>query len=175
MGPRRLRRAGTRPTATSQKAPLTPEYQAIYEANLADQAAGGQGTDPTYICLRPACRASMNAYEPMEIVVTPKTTYMLIDHIHDSRRIFTDGRKWPSDVEPTFAGYSIGTWIDKDGDGRYDVLEVETRGFKGPRTFDDSGHPAARATTRRSSRSASISTRPIRTSSTTRSPSSTTR
>src|SRR6478672_7778608 len=24
--------------------PLTPEYQAIYEANLKDQAAGGQGT-----------------------------------------------------------------------------------------------------------------------------------
>ena len=33
------------------QAPLTPEYQAIYEANLKDQAAGGQGTDPTYTCI----------------------------------------------------------------------------------------------------------------------------
>src|SRR5215468_6466425 len=28
-------------------APLTPEFQAIFEANLKDQAEGGQGTDPT--------------------------------------------------------------------------------------------------------------------------------
>src|SRR5579864_4990323 len=27
----------------AQQAPLTPEYQAIFEASLADQAAGGQG------------------------------------------------------------------------------------------------------------------------------------
>src|SRR5207245_112015 len=36
----------------------------------------------------------------------------------------------------------LGRWIDEDGDGRYDVLEVETRGpFKGPRSFDASGLP----------------------------------
>src|SRR6202022_4419062 len=34
-------------------APLTPEYRAIYEANLKDQAEGGQGTDPTYTCVAP--------------------------------------------------------------------------------------------------------------------------
>ena len=86
----------------------------------------------------------MVAYEAMELVITPETTYVLIDHIHDSRRIFTDGRDWSADVEPSFAGYSIGTWIDEDGDGRYDVLEVETRNFKGPRAFDESGLPLAR-------------------------------
>jgi hypothetical protein len=37
-------------------APLTPEYRAIYEANLKDQSEGGQGTDPTYTALRRACR-----------------------------------------------------------------------------------------------------------------------
>jgi hypothetical protein len=35
---------------------------------------------------------------------------------------------WPSEIEPTFAGYSLGKWIDEHGDGRHDVLEVETRG-----------------------------------------------
>ncbi|HEV7984478.1 MAG TPA: hypothetical protein VGP86_16430, partial [Xanthobacteraceae bacterium] len=35
-------------------------------------------------------------------------------------------------------------WIDEDGDGRYDVLEAETRGpFKGPRAYDASGLPLA--------------------------------
>ena len=41
----------------------------------------------------------------------------------------------------TFAGYSIGKWIDEDGDGKYDVLEVETRSFKFPRGYDISGLP----------------------------------
>jgi hypothetical protein len=126
---------------TGERAPLIPEYQAIHAANLADQRAGGQGTDPTYTCLAPGMPRAMVAYEAMEVVVTPETTYILIDHIHDSRRIFSDGRDWSLEVEPSFAGNSIGKWIDEDGDGRYDVLEVETRNFKGPRTFDESGLP----------------------------------
>ena len=132
---------GNKWTPAGQKAPLTPEYQAIYEANLADQAAGGHGTDPTYTCLPPGMPRQMNVYEPMEIVVTAGTTHLLMEHIHDSRRIYTDGRDWPEELEPAFRGHSIGKWIDADGDGRYDVLEVETRGVKGPRSFDSTGLP----------------------------------
>src|SRR5216683_2851998 len=33
----------TKPWGRGQQAPLTPEYQAIHEASLADQAIGGQG------------------------------------------------------------------------------------------------------------------------------------
>jgi hypothetical protein len=33
----------TKPWGRGQQAPLTPEYQAVFEASLADQAAGGQG------------------------------------------------------------------------------------------------------------------------------------
>jgi hypothetical protein len=122
-------------------APVTPEYKAIHAANLADMQAGGQGTDPTYMCLAPGMPRSMNAYAEMEVVVTADTTYILIDYIHDNRRIYTDGRDWPNDMEATFGGYSIGHWIDTKNDGHFDVLEVETRGFKGPRTFDESGLP----------------------------------
>jgi len=127
-----------------QQAPLTEEYKAIHAASRADQASGGQGNDPTYTCLAPGMPRIMNVYDPMEIVITPETTYILIQHVHDSRRIFTDGREFPTDVEPTFAGYSIGKWIDTDGDGRYDVLEVETRNLRGPRAFDASGLPLHR-------------------------------
>jgi hypothetical protein len=124
-----------------QKPPLTPEYQVIFEANLADQAAGGHGTEPSYACLPPGMPRIMNDYTQMEIVVTAETTYVLIDHINDNRRIFTDGRDWPADEDPTFRGYSIGQWIDTDSDGRYDTLEVETRNLKGPRAYDTSGLP----------------------------------
>ena len=65
-----------------QQAPLTDEYRAIYAASIADQLAGGQGNDPTYTCLAPGMPMMMTVYEPMEIVVTPETTYVLIDHVH---------------------------------------------------------------------------------------------
>jgi hypothetical protein len=122
-------------------APLTAEYQAIYQANLKDMATGGQGIDPTYLCLSPGMPRIMNVYDPMEVVVTPNVTHILIQHIHDTRRIFTDGRDWPKNEDPTFAGYSIGKWIDSKGDGRYDLLEVETRNLKGPRVYDSTGLP----------------------------------
>jgi hypothetical protein len=123
------------------KAPLTPEYQAIYNANVASQTAGGHGDEPSYACLPPGMPRIMNVFEPMEIVVTPETTHILIAHIHDNRRVYTDGRDWPEEIEPSFHGYSIGQWIDTDGDGRYDLLEIETRGMKGPRTYDTTGLP----------------------------------
>src|SRR5712692_10276924 len=131
----------SKPPGLAQEPPLTPEYQAIYEANLRDQAEGGQGTDPTFTCLSPGMPRVMIAYAPMEVVVTPETTYILIEHIHDNRRIHTDGRDWPEDADPMFAGYSIGKWVDEDGDGRYDVLLVETRNMKGPRSYAASGIP----------------------------------
>jgi hypothetical protein len=123
----------------AQQAPLTPEYQALYEASLRDQAAGGPG--PAQSCVSPGMPRVANGYGQMEVIVTPRTTYIAVEHINDNRRIYTDGRPWPAELEPTALGYSIGSWIDTDGDGRYDVLEVETRGFAGPRTFDDSGIP----------------------------------
>jgi hypothetical protein len=86
--------------------------------------------------------AMMTLFRPMEIIVLPETTYIRIDHIRDSRRrIFTDGRDWPKNVQPSFDGYTIGKWLDTDGDGRFDTLEVETRHFKGPRAFEPSGMP----------------------------------
>jgi len=36
---------------------------------------------------------------------------------------------------------SIGKWVDEDGDGRYDVLVVETRALRGPRSYDSTGIP----------------------------------
>jgi hypothetical protein len=51
------------------------------------------------------------------------------------------GRAFPKSVDSTFAGYSIGTWEDNDGDGHYDTLTVETRHIRGPRIYEASGIP----------------------------------
>jgi hypothetical protein len=131
----------TKTVGLGQQAPLTPEYQAILEASLADMAAGGFGNDRTNSCFSPGMPRIMNVYTAMEILVMPEAIHILINNIRDNRRIYTDGRDWPEEIDPSFAGYSIGKWIDTTGEGRYDVLAVETRGFKGPRAFDDTGLP----------------------------------
>ncbi len=60
----------------------------------------------------------------------------------DLRRIFTDGRALADRRGADLSGLFDRPWIDEDGDGVYDVLEVETRGpFKGPRAYDASGLP----------------------------------
>jgi hypothetical protein len=124
-----------------EQPPLKPQYQALFEASLADQAAGGQGNDPTFTCIPPGMPRAMTVVFPMEIIIMPDTTYMIIEYDNQVRRIYTDGRAWPTEAEPAFAGYSIGHWTDADADGRFHTLEVETRGFKGPRSFDASGIP----------------------------------
>jgi hypothetical protein len=132
----------TKPWGFGQQAPLTPEYQAVLEASIADQAEGGLGNFPTARCYPAGMPHMMMAFGPQEYVITPETTYILIDWDDHNRRIYTDGRDWPAGLEPTFSGYSIGRWIDQDGNGRYDTLEVETRGpFKGPRAYDGAGLP----------------------------------
>jgi hypothetical protein len=131
----------TKPWGRGQEAPLTPEYQAVLEASIADQANGGLGNFPTTTGRPAGMPHMMMAFQPLEFVVTPDTTYILIGSYDHYRRIFTDEREWPKDIEPTYAGYSIGKWVDTDGDGRYYVLEVETRGFKGPRAYDEAGLP----------------------------------
>lgn len=151
ISPSGLRTAGgqpsfdqTKPWALGQQAPLTPEYQKILEDSLADQAKGGQGNWIEHAKCHPAGMPFMMvASSPMEIVITPYSTYFLTggstDHL---RRIFTSGRDWPDDIEPSYSGYAIGKWIDTNGDGRYSRLEVETRGpFRGRRAYDATGLP----------------------------------
>jgi len=131
-----------KPPGLGQEVPFTPEYQALFEANLKDQAQGGQGSAQTFSCISPGMPRATNGFSEYEFVISPHTFYILTRHIDDDRRIYTDGRDWPENIEPTFLGYSIGHWIDTDGRGRYDLLEVETRGpFKGPRAFDVTGAP----------------------------------
>jgi hypothetical protein len=132
----------TKPWGPGQQAPLTPEYQKVLADSMAEQAKGGLGNYPTAQCI-PGGMPRMMTFLEQEYVVTPDTTYILLSGEDHYRRIFTDGRDWPADIIPTYQGYSIGRWIDEDGDGRYDVLEAETRGFKGPRAFDATGLPLA--------------------------------
>jgi len=94
----------TKRLGRAQQAPLTPEATAIMEASIADQAKGGQGNYPTYTCLSPGMPRIMTPYGMMEMLITPDTTHVLLEHVHDSRRIYTDGRDWPTNVTRSASG-----------------------------------------------------------------------
>jgi hypothetical protein len=131
----------SKPDGAGQQAPLKDEYRRIHEASMADQARGGPGLYVMSVkCIPMGMPFQMSIVFPFEFVITPKTTYVLFEIMTSQpRRIYTDGRDWPEDPDPTFTGYSIGKWVDQDGDGRFDVLEVETRHLRVPQLFDQTG------------------------------------
>jgi hypothetical protein len=124
-----------------QQAPLTPEYQKIFEDSLKGQEEGSQGNNVRFTCMPSGMPRTMTVLFQIEFVITPATTYLVFSTNNPVRRIYTDGRDWPKDDEPSFTGYSIGKWLDTDGDGKFDTLEVETRNIKGHRTYESTGLP----------------------------------
>ena len=162
----------TKTVGAGQNAPLIPEYKALHEASLADMEAGGFGIDRTNSCYSPGMPRIMNVYTAMEILVLPDAVHILINNIRDNRRIYTDGRDWPDDIDPSYAGYSIGKWIDSTG-----RRAAMTRSRSRPavsKARASTTIPACRCTgtTRPSSRSGSTAIRPTATSCMTTSPSS---
>ncbi len=110
--------------------PLRPEAAALYKQRAADLFKD----NPLVRCL-PAGVPRLNAYtHPYKIVQTPGLIVVLYESLTMFRQIFTDGRSLPKDPEPTWMGYSVGTW---EGD----TLVVHTSGFNDKSWLDGSGHP----------------------------------
>jgi len=91
----------TKPWGFGQQAPLTPEYEEVLKKSIADQAKGGLGNFPTTMGRAAGMPHMMMAFQPLEFVITPDTTYILIGSYDHFRRVFTDGRDWPEAIEPT--------------------------------------------------------------------------
>src|SRR5271169_7150813 len=68
----------TKPWGPGQQAPLTAEYQKVLEDSMADQARGGLGNYHTPRCLAAGMPLMMIAFRPLEFVITPETTYVMI-------------------------------------------------------------------------------------------------
>ena len=130
----------SKPRNLGQDAPLNPEYKARLLAAQANREEGGRGNTQTISCNHTGMPRAMLVYETLEIVIKPEITYMMFDFLDPLRRVYTDGRSWPTGPEPTYIGYSIGHW-EKGAGGNYEALVIETRNFKGPRIVDGSGIP----------------------------------
>src|SRR5947209_9484644 len=119
MPGQQLRFDPSKPYAKGQEAPLTEEYQRIYQANLKELELGRQGLFLYRASCLPAGMPTMMSIGDFEFIITTEITYIVAPTTSDGniRHVFTDGRPWPTEIEPTYQGYSIGSWVDEDGDG----------------------------------------------------------
>src|SRR5258708_7207006 len=97
----------TKPWGKGQQAPLTPEYQAILETNLKSQEQGGFFDWRGAICLGFGMPLIAYGFQPTEFIVTPETTYMLIDWVEHTPPIYTHPPHRPQKIHPPLLASSI--------------------------------------------------------------------
>jgi hypothetical protein len=116
--------------------PWMPWSAAVYDYNSQNESK----YDPEGYCLPPGGPRMMATPYHMEIIQLPeqKRIMMIFEGAtHIWREIYLDGRKFPEGdaLNPTYLGYSIGRWQDKD------TLIVENKGFNENSWLDYFGHP----------------------------------
>lgn len=105
---------------------LIGEYKVFYEEQTAREAA-----DPSYEipepkasnCDPPGMPYMMTMPYSLEFLLTPGKVTIIQEALMQVRRIYTDGRPLPEDLDPNYFGYSRGHW--EDG-----TLVVETVGLR---------------------------------------------
>jgi len=90
--------------------------------------------NPTLNCLPDGVPHGDLLPEPFKIIHSPGVIVMLYEVETTFRQIFTDGRKLPADMSPTWQGYSVGRW---DGD----TLVIDSAGFNDRSWLDARGTP----------------------------------
>ena len=108
-------------------APFQPWAEAKFKATNIDT------NDPNLGCLPHGVPRVMYVPLPMEIFHVAGRVVMLQEALHQVRQIYLD-RQHPQDLDPTYAGDSIGKW---EGD----TLVVDTIGFNDKTWLDHVGLP----------------------------------
>ena len=98
------------------------------------EAQSGERPDPGAWCLAPGVPRIMKAPYPFEVFQRDNRVDLLHEYQHIVRRIWTDGRGHPQNLDPTWMGHSIGKY---EGD----TLVVDTVGLNDRTWLDPSGAP----------------------------------
>jgi len=114
--------------------PFQPWAAAIYKERVENFGKD----DPNNRCLPSITPEKIAVTSPWKIVEMPGLTIVLYESRTIFRQIFTDGRSFPSDMNPAWQGYSVGRW---EGD----TFVVETKGFNDKGWLDTNGHPVTDA------------------------------
>jgi hypothetical protein len=110
---------------------MLPAAEAMYRERRRVESAGR----PSERCLPHSIPDAMLIPSvPFKILQNPGLTLILYEEFARFRQIFTDGRPFPSDLNPAWMGSSVGKW---EGD----TFVVEARGFNDQSWLDDFGHP----------------------------------
>jgi hypothetical protein len=112
------------------KEPLQPAALAA-AAKLSISRANKNDTQ--FNCLPAGFPLMVTVPAPFKIVQAGGLTVMLSEADTSFRQIFTDGRPFPADPQPSWMGSSVGHW---DGD----TFVVETLGFNDRGQLDAKGH-----------------------------------
>jgi hypothetical protein len=118
--------------------PGSVPYQPWAEKLYKERRANDSRDDPTAACVVGGVPRSDAVPYPFKVLHVPGMLVILYEAVHSYRQIFTDGRPFPKDMNPSWFGYSVGKW---DGD----TLIVETRGFNDRGWLDNFGKPATDA------------------------------
>jgi hypothetical protein len=117
-----------------KRVPLQPWAEILMKERQANN-----GKDyPATRCLPPGVPNLTMAPHPFKIVQTRGLVVILYEALNTYRQIHTDGRALPRNPQPTWMGYSIGTW---EGD----TFVVRTTGFNDKTWIDVAGHPNTEA------------------------------
>lgn len=111
--------------------PFQPWAEALYK----ERRASDSRDDPTANCVVGGVPRSNFVGYPFKILERPGLMVIMYEAVHAYRQIFTDGRAFPKDMNPSWFGYSVGKW---EGD----VLVVTTTGFNDRGWLDNAGKPA---------------------------------
>ncbi len=119
-----------------------PEQPALTAASAAElktmEAAEAKNEEPateSANCLPPGMPTIMFQPYDVEFLFTPGRVTIIQEAYMQVRRVFTDGRGHPADVDPTFNGHSIGHW---EGDTL--VVDTVGLGHKTPLGFNRLQH-----------------------------------
>ena len=116
-----------------ENVPMTGEARKIHAA----RATGLLGwEEPDAHCLPQGVPKVNMAPVPFRIVQTEKLVVLVYEAFNLWRQVHLDGRDWADDLNPSWMGYSKGSW---EGD----ALVVETRGLNGKQWLDHGGLPAS--------------------------------
>lgn len=110
-------------TGVAEEAPvLTPTAEAQLKINLADEAKNAPPPSESANCLPPGMPTIMFQPYDVEFLFTPGRVTIIQEAYMQVRRVFTDGRVHPANLDATFNGHSIGHW---EGD----TLVIDTVGL----------------------------------------------
>jgi hypothetical protein len=117
--------------------PMTPWAKARFDTAKPGYGPRGApgGNDPILQCDPIGFPRIMFMPTPFEFVQSHDRLLQFFEREHAWRPIWTDGRSFPDDADPTWFGYAAGHW---EGD---DTLVVQSRGFNDRTWLGPTGFP----------------------------------